>query len=212
MNKRPQFSQKLSVTEFNEFYWYKTELITICRKYDLPTYGTKAELNQYIIQMLQGIPSSQIKAVRKGSVKRTLNVEEITLQTRLLNSGFRLNNEARKFFENYFQVEKFSFNKPMAILMRKVQTENDAVATVQDLVDVYLKKIDLKDNAEEQTYQWNNFVKDFHRDESTKNYTDQMKVAAILWTKVRDSSDNKKYRHSLIEKYHNEIAIYEKLF
>ncbi|CAJ1182652.1 SAP domain-containing protein [Companilactobacillus paralimentarius] len=61
MADRPYFSKKLSVEDFQKFYWYKTELVQICKDNQLPSYGTKAELNQYIIQYLSGIPQSQIK-------------------------------------------------------------------------------------------------------------------------------------------------------
>lgn len=43
MVDRPCFSKKLSVEEFKKFYWYKTELVQICKDNQLPSYGTKAE-------------------------------------------------------------------------------------------------------------------------------------------------------------------------
>lgn len=51
MDKRPIFSDKLSVKDFEKYYWYKDELVKICRKNNLPSYGTKAELNQYIVSL-----------------------------------------------------------------------------------------------------------------------------------------------------------------
>ncbi|GAQ00262.1 hypothetical protein NBRC111452_55 [Companilactobacillus farciminis] len=65
MPNRPQFDSKMNSEVFISFYWYKTELQQICREYKLPSYGTKAELTDYIVKFLDGIPLSNIKSVRK---------------------------------------------------------------------------------------------------------------------------------------------------
>ncbi|GEO48418.1 SAP domain-containing protein [Companilactobacillus kimchii] len=210
MVDRPCFSKKLSVEDFKRFYWYKTELAQICKDNQLPSYGTKAELNQYIIQYLSGIPQSQIKTVRTSTHISPLKTERINPQTKLLASGFKLNAEARKFFADYFQMSKFSFKKSMAIKMRQVQSDQDTSATVQDLIDAYQNKT-LADNDEEHTYQWNNFVKDFNHDERSKNYSQKMKVAAIIWSKVRDGQTDKTYRSQLIDQYQSKIEKYRKI-
>lgn len=210
MDKRPIFSDKLSVKDFEKYYWYKDELVKICRKNNLPSYGTKAELNQYIVSFLLGNPVKQFRYQSRNT--KVLKDEDIYPNTRLLESNFKLNREARNFFADYFDMEKFSFKKSMAVKLRMIQSNQDTKATVQDLIDAYLlKNQEAQQTSEENTYQWNNFVKDFNKDEFSQNYSDRMKVAAILWQKVRDSAGNKKYRHSLMVKYHKEIAIYEKL-
>ncbi|CAJ1195645.1 hypothetical protein CPEBRM1_ABPJDJAI_01688 [Companilactobacillus paralimentarius] len=209
MADRPYFSKKLSVEDFQKFYWYKTELVQICKDNQLPSYGTKAELNQYIIQYLSGIPQSQIKTVRTNTHISSLKTEQINPQTKLLATGFKLNAEARKLFADYFQMSKFSFKKSMAIKMRQVQSDQDTSATVQDLIDAYQNKT-LTDNEEEHTYQWNNFVKDFNHDERSKKYSQKMKVAAIIWSKVRDGQTDKTYRSQLIDQYQSEIEKYRK--
>ena len=65
MSSRRQFDSKMTSEVFVSFYWYKAELEQICREYKLPTYGTKAELTDYIVKFLDGVPSSNIKSVRK---------------------------------------------------------------------------------------------------------------------------------------------------
>ncbi|AUI71245.1 SAP domain-containing protein [Companilactobacillus alimentarius] len=211
MSEKPRFNSKMSSDVFISFYWYKEELQKICREYQLPSYGTKAELTNYIVKFLDGVPVSSIKPVRKirRSTSGNLKAEDINLNTKLLNSGFSLNNEARKFFEQYYKVPSFSFRKSMGIKMREVERNADTNATVRDLIwALENSQVDLKHNKEEQTYQWNNFVRDFRLDISSKNYRTPMKVASILWKKVRDSNQEKKYSHKLmvnnsklIEKY-----------
>lgn len=199
----------MTVAEFQDTYFYKEDLENICRKYQLPTYGTKAELGNYIISFLRGTPVTQIKPKRKS--KRSgnhLKSYQISPKTRLLDSGFSLNNEARKFFKNYFGLDKFSFKKAMAITLRKAEEDQDTSATVQDLIVAYQTGVNVKQTKEEKTYQWNKFVQDFNADPQSKKFNKKMKVAAILWSKVRDSCGPKNYRSELITNYRNEISKY----
>lgn len=213
MSNRPQFDAKMTSEVFVSFYWYKTELEQICREYKLPSYGTKAELTDYIVKFLDGVPSSNIKSVRKirRDTSKKLQSMDIGLNTKLLNSGFSLNKEARKFFEDYYNVPKFSFRKSMAIKMRDVEKNGDTKATVADLIHVIEnEEKDITHSKEEQTYQWNNFVRDFMNDELSKKYKDPMKVAAILWKLVRNSNQEKKYSHDLMIKNNKLIEMYLK--
>lgn len=129
-----------------------------------------------------------------------------------MDSGFSFNNEARHWFADYFGVEKFSFKKEMAIIKRKAEAENDTKITVRDLI-YHIEHWDQEEIgsvAEEQTYQWNNFVCDFFEDPATEKYHDRLKVAAILWKLVRDSSNRKIYSHGLLRQYEKEIHSYKK--
>lgn len=189
--------------DFKKQYWYKTDLQQLCRKYHLPTYGTKAELENYITLYLKGTPANQIKPVRTApkNINR-LNSSQITTTTKLLNSGFSLNNEARKFFADYFAVDKFNFKKIMAIKMREVQKNQDPMATVQDLINLVNNPNSISSliTTEEKTYQWNNFVKDFHSDPQSNNFTQPLKVAAILWKITKNNEQSsKKYVPTMIK-------------
>ncbi len=206
---RPDFNKNMRIKDFQSYYWYKTELQQICKKHSLPTTGTKAELTAYIIKLLSGVPVSKIEAIRKIRRKGTLTASSITPNTNILASGFILNNEARAFFKAYYGLSQFSFKKSMAIKMRAIETTQDKTATVQDLIDVYEHPDkNLSSNAEEQTYQWNNFVKTFMADDGTKVYRDRMTVASILWAKVRDSDQPKQYSKELLKQYQSDIRQY----
>lgn len=205
MASRPEFNKDMDVNYFQKFYWYKTELEDICRENKLPSFGTKSELNNYIIEFLRGTPPKDIRPIRRirRQSSNKLTADKINLDTKLLNSGFSLNNEARKFFSNYFGVEKFSFKKSMGIKMRDVEKNNDNTATVSDLIDVFQNQIiNLDDNNEELTYQWNNFFKDFCHDPIFKKFNEPMKVASILWKKVRNSENDKRYSRKILEDNH----------
>src|SRR5690625_6430364 len=63
---RPEFSEKMSIEKFETYYWYKDELKEICRTYQLPVSGTKAELEQYIKRFLAG---KKVKDVREHNAR-----------------------------------------------------------------------------------------------------------------------------------------------
>ncbi|UQS85765.1 hypothetical protein MOO46_04780 [Apilactobacillus apisilvae] len=151
-----------------------------------------------------------IQPLRKNNNHKSLKNYEINLNTRLYNSGFKLNNEARKFFADYFKVDKFHFNKAMAVKMREVQSKKDKNSTINDLISVMNDNKIIDRTNEESTYQWNNFIKDFYQDSSYHNFISPIKVAAILWKKVRDSDQPKLYNHNLIYKHFSLIKKYQK--
>lgn len=204
----PEFNTEMTIEEFDSYYWYKEELIQICRKCHLPTYGTKSELQEYIHQFLVGISPKDIQPRRiRLSSNNQLKAADMSPKTPLLESGFSLNNEARKFFASYFGVKKFSFTKAMGIKWRTIQEEQNFSATIQDLIDCYGKKIESK---EEQTYEWNHFVKDFFEDDLYKKYRNPMKVASILWSCIKNTCCPKVYSPQLFNIYQKEIKSYEK--
>lgn len=210
-------NDKMTLKYFEENYFYKTDLIKMCRDYGLPTYGTKAELNNYLRSYLSNVPLQNIKSPRTRKSTPSLTFEQITLDTKLIGSGFSFNNAARKFFAVYFGVEKFSFKKEMAIIKRQAETDNDTEMTVGDLLSeyVHLQKTDnnqslLGNTAEESTYQWNNFLKDFCKSDESHNFNDKLKVASILWKHIKSSSQPKKYTDELLTDYQTEISCFQK--
>lgn len=199
------FSKDMSVTQFDNHYWYQAELQNICRKYGLSAAGTKAKLAARIRQFLLGeIAPDQRQSHTAARKKRELG--EITLNTRLLPDGFKFNQQARQFFAAYYGKQTFSFTKEMAVALRDAERRGDHDMTVADLLDVYegKKKID---NPDERSYQWNQFVKDFNSDPLSRRIAkNRMKVAAVLWRKVRDNPGEKRYSSALLQEYLHEAS------
>lgn len=95
----------------------------------------------------------------------------------------------------------------MATAWRKVKRENDLSFTVQDMLKVYYGESDYAkyDNS---VCQWNQFLKDFSADENSRNYSNKLKVASILWKKVRNSKNEKIYSKNLLTEYASKIKEY----
>ncbi|MFO1567281.1 SAP domain-containing protein [Lactiplantibacillus plantarum] len=208
----------MTLNNFKVTYFYKTELIKLCREYHLPTYGTKAELSHYIYLYLSGTPAEKIKAQRKRQTDKSLTVDKITLETKLVGSGFTFNNAARKFFADYFNSDHFSFKKGMAIIKRQAEANNDTNITVGDVIKQSQKLQSnstqrtniLTKTSEESTYQWNNVVKDFCQSPDSHRFTGKLKVAALLWKHVKQSKQSKQYSHDLVKKFSEKISSFRK--
>ena len=202
--KRPDFKYIHSFEEFNLYYWYREELSQICKSLGLEYRGTKQELNDIIHQYFLG--NKVEKSVNKRNTKQ---VEDITLNTPLLHCGFSFNQKFREYFSAATGISPFKFNADMATAWRKVKRDNDINFTIQDMIKTYYGESDYAkyDNS---ACQWNQFLKDFCADESSNNYSNKLKVAAILWKEVRDSKSEKNYSKQLLNEYRYKVEEYRK--
>jgi len=201
---RPDFSNIKSFEEFNRYYWYREELSQICKSLGLEYRGTKQELNHIIEQYFKG--NRIEKSVRKVNKKQA---EAITLNTPLLECGFSFNQKFREYFSVVTGVDPFKFNANMATAWRKVKAENDLNFTIQDMLEVYYCESDYA-KYDHSVCQWNQFLKDFCSDEFSDFYSNKLKVAAILWKEVRDSTNEKTYSRQLLDEYRYKIEEYQK--
>ena len=201
---RPSFKDIESFEEFNKYYWYREELSQICKSLGLEYRCTKKELNYIIEQYFKG--NRIEKSTRKVNKK---HVEVISLNTPLLECGFSFNQKFRDYFSAVTGVSPFKFNADMATAWRKVKRDNDINFTIQDMIKIYYGESDYTkyDNS---ACQWNQFLKDFCADESSNNYSNKLKVAAILWKEVRDSKSEKNYSKQLLNKYKYKVEEYRK--
>jgi len=201
---RPSFKDIESFEEFNKYYWYREELSQICKSLGLEYRCTKKELNYIIEQYFKG--NRIEKSTRKVNKK---HVEVISLNTPLLECGFSFNQKFRDYFSAVTGVSPFKFNADMATAWRKVKRDNDEKFTIQDMIKIYYGESDYAkyDNS---TCQWNQFLKDFCADEHSNNYSNKLKVAAILWKEVRNSKNEKIYSKQLLNEYGYKLEEYRK--
>ena len=203
-DNRADFINIKSFEEFNRYYWYREELLQICKSLGLEYRGTKQELNHIIEQYFK---RNRIeKSVRKVNKKQA---EAITLNTPLLECGFSFNQKFREYFSVVTGIDPFKFNANMATAWRKVKAENDLNFTIQDMLKVYYGESDYA-KYDHSVCQWNQFLKDFCSDEFSDFYSNKLKVAAILWKEVRDSTNEKTYSRQLLDEYRYKIEEYLK--
>ena len=199
--ERPEFDSIKDYAEFSRYYWYRDELIKICRDHGLRAPSGKIELNKVIEAYFSG---ERILPEKRKMKKKKPSVTELTLDTGLIECGFTFGNRFRDFFSKQTGEDHFKFNVDMVATAKKVKENDDDSFTLGDLLDVYYGK---KSYAiyDRSSLQWNRFVKDFCADDSTKVYGERLKAAAALWRIVRDSDMEKVYSGELLEKYKDRL-------
>lgn len=195
---RPEFDNIKDFEEFSKYYWYRDELIKICKAHGLKAPSSKVQLNAVIKAYFSGEKISPEKKVVRPKKKAV--VTNLTLDTGLIECGFNCGNRFREFFRKQTGKESFCFKVDMVATAKAVKENGDESFTLGDLLDVYYgkKSYVVYDRS---ALQWNKFVKDFCEDEATKVYNERLKAAAALWKLVRDSDMKKEYSRELLDKY-----------
>ena len=200
--ERPEFDSIKDYEEFSKYYWYREELIGICKAHGLKSDGSKIELNRVIEAYFSGKKILPEKTKRTKARKST--VKELTLETGLIECGFTFGNRFREFFSEQTGEEHFKFNVDMVATAKEVKLKGDESFTLGDLLDIYYgRKTYAK--YDKSALQWNRFVKDFCADEATQIYDERLKKAAALWKIVRESDREKVYSRELLEEFKDQI-------
>ena len=202
MMQRPEFDSIKDYDEFSKYYWYRDELIKICKAHGLKSDGTKIELNKVIEAYYSGEKILPEKKKRVRKQKKTAT--DLNLNTGLIECGFTFGNRFREFFRQQTGEEKFKFNVDMVASVKAVKESGDESFTLGDLLDIYYGKKTYA-TYDKSALQWNKFVKDFCEDEATKVYSERLKAAAALWKIVRESDMKKEYSHDLFEEYKDDL-------
>lgn len=198
---RPPFAEIKSYQEFAKYYWYRDELVQICKELGICSSGMKVELQRNIQEYFKGnlVTDSQPKRKVKPSTSA------LSLNSGLIECGFTFGPRFREFFAEQTGVKNFKFNVDMVATVKKVKEDGDKSFTLNDLLDIYYgrKSYAKYDNS---ALQWNRFVKDFCADPQTAKMRNKLKIAAILWTEVRNSTREKIYTPDLLIEFADKIA------
>lgn len=201
--QRPNFNDIKTYDEFIQYYWYYEELIQICKDLKIEFKGNKKELNHYIAEYFKG------NKIEKKSVKKikAKNVD-LTLDTKLIESGFVFNQRFRDFFIEQTKNQNFKFNADMVETAKKVKKDNDLDFSLKDMLDIYYGKLEYA-KYDKVSCQWNQFLKDFCADEANNIFNNKLKVASILWKQIRESNLKKVYSKNLTIQYSKLIEDYK---
>ena len=108
LTKRPELDNKISVTDFKDFYWLKNELIDFCKSTGICTNGGKQALADRIISYLHTgeIPKNLPKQPSKS--KFDWKTAEITLDAEITDN-YRNSENVRAFMKREIGAH-FRFN------------------------------------------------------------------------------------------------------
>ena len=201
---RPEFAEIKDFEEFSRYYWYRDELIKICKQLGLKADGGKIELNNVIRAYFAG---QRIAPTAKQSANkhRKTTCANLTLDTGLIDCGFTFGNRFRDFFAQQTQTEHFKFNVDMVATVKAVKANGDESFTLGDLLEIYYGTKTYA-QYDKSALQWNRFVKDFCNDSATQIFGERLKAAAALWKIVRESDQEKVYSREVHEKHKDAIT------
>ena len=199
---RPDFDSIKDFSEFSKYYWYRDELIKICKDHGLKAPSGKIELYKVIEAYFSG---KKILPEKKPVKRKTAKVTELTLQTGLIECGFTFGPRFREFFEKQTGESRFKFNVDMVATAKAVKENGDENFTLGDLLDIYYGKKTYA-TYDKSALQWNKFVKDFCLDPATEVFPERLKAASKLWKIVRESDQEKVYSTDLLKKHKDSIV------
>ena len=200
---RPKFAEIKDFEEFSRYYWYRDELIQICRQLGLKADGGKIELNNVIRAYFA--EQRIVPMPKQSAIKRRPSVcTELTLDTGLIECGFTFSNRFRDFFARQTQTEHFKFNVDMVATVKAVKAQGDKSFSLGDLLEIFYGTKTYA-QYDKSALQWNRFVKDFCADPATQIYSERLKAAAALWKIVRESDKEKVYSREVLERYKDRI-------
>ena len=93
----------------------------------------------------------------------------------------------------------------MVATAKKVRETNDTSFTLGDLLDIFYGRKTYA-HYDKSCLQWNKFVRDFCADPVTNHFPNKLKVAAILWREVRNSTRKKVYDTSLLKEFEEKLT------
>ncbi len=172
--ERPPLNNNISLTDFNEFYWLKEELIEFCRKNDIKTFGGKIELTKRIQHfLLTGEKIIQQKQTQKPKSNFDWNTEKLD-NTTIITDNYKNTENVRAFFISEIGTT-FSFNvKFMNWLKESVgKTMADAVKEWKCLDD--LKKDKNYQSEIAPQFEYNKYMRAFLADNPNLTSKDAMK-------------------------------------
>ena len=199
---RPEFDSIKDFSEFSRYYWYRDELIKICKDHGLKAPSGKIELYKVIEAYFSG---EKILPEKKPVRKKKPTVSELTLDTGLIECGFTFGPRFREFFEKQTGESRFKFNVDMVATAKAVKDNGDEAFTLGNLLDIYYGKKSYA-TYDRSALQWNKFVKDFCQDPATEVFPERLKAAAKLWKIVRESDQEKVYSPDLLKKHKDSIV------
>ena len=139
-------------------YYLKKDLQKLCKKYALPTTGSKAELLDNLINFIEKKPINKLKDKPK-----ILDSEFVPALHKKINKYYSNNETHRAFFKEIIG-RSFKFNVQFMNWMER----NKGIKTYNEAVEMYRKIISDKKSGKEsiigKQFEYNKYTRDFFKD------------------------------------------------
>lgn len=190
MDTRPNLNKKISIKDFQEFYWLKEELVKFCREEELKTSGGKIEITKRIENFLKTGNKQLIKTKSKHKSKSTFDWknEQLSLATKITDN-YKNTENVRKFFEEYIG-KHFKFNVRFMNWMKSNygKTLKEAIEEWKKIKTV--EKISIKPKEIAPQFEYNRYLRDFLLDNPDSN----RELGIKLWKIKKSMRGDNVYR------------------
>ena len=189
MNNKPILNKNISVQDFENRYWYKTELIEFCKAENLSRSGGKIELANRIKKYLTtGERETGNKKPQKTS-DFDWNTEQLSPAT-IITDSYKNTENVRNFFKSQIG-EQFKFNVKFMNWMKTAEGKmlSDAVKQWHEISRQAKENKVPKVIAPQ--FEYNTYIRDFMKDNPDKTIKDAIKYWKIKKTKPGNNKYSK---------------------
>ena len=188
MNKnKPKLNKNISVNDFNNWYWYKKELVEFCKQNKLKTTGRKPELTERISYFLQnGCPP------KTNNLKSPTNKKTIQALPRSIDEPIPENYTSSELYRAYFKSiigDHFHFT---AYMMKYIK--NNPGITFRQYTNEWQAEHERRKDKNYKpdimkSCEYNQYIRDFFIDNKDRS----LKDAIECWKHIKSLPGNNKY-------------------
>lgn len=172
--ERPILDKNISVSDFNDFYWLKQELVDFCRSIGISTRGGKIEITESIRNYLttgKGTKNDTQKSKRLSKYKWE---KEILTRETIITDNYKNGKNVRSFFLREIGSH-FAFNVIFMKWIKENEGKNlgDAIAAWNLIYNLKKDKNYVSEIGPQ--FQYNRYMRAFIKDNPTLSSKDAMK-------------------------------------
>ncbi len=186
---RPDLDREISLENFRNFYWLKTELVAFCREVGIDSTGGKIEISKRIVKFLETgeIITVSSKQKAKSTSRFDWKTEILSLNT-IITDNYKNSENVRTFFQNAIG-KHFKFNVEFMNWMKTNSGKNlgEAVEKWKQIAELKKDK-DYKTEIAPQ-FEYNRYIRDFLNNNPDLSSKDAM----ACWKIKRSKPGSNKY-------------------
>ncbi|QWH18652.1 cytoplasmic protein [Bacillus mycoides] len=191
---RPPLTKSISLKDFQNYYWLKTELQTFCRAHDLPASGSKIEITERISHYLTTGKILKNSSHQKKN-KTAVSHKELSLQT-IITENHCCSEDVRAFFK-----EKIGVNFRFTVALQKFFKKNIG-KTYEDAITFWYEENERKKDPAYKTtisaqFEYNRFTRSFFEDPCNKGKSKTDAIAA--WNELKAKPGSNAYIPQKVE-------------
>jgi hypothetical protein len=186
IEKRPELKSTISLNDFQNFYWLKTELVAFCKTNGISASGGKNEIVCRIEQFLA--TGKYDLPLKKANITSNFDWKNAALQLNTKLTDNYKNTENVRAFMTLHIGSHFKFNTGFMNWANA-----NAGKTLTDAIQEWNRIYDRKRNKEQKTeiapqFEYNRYIRDFMADNPDQTFTSAIRFWKL---KSRRMGDNK---------------------